>query len=145
MEDLPVFENRMFIYLYPDGKKHTYLLLDKDYINNGSLAEGRHVVYDTKFGGGRSGVMYEIEATESGSKIKYGKVNVPHGIWQNRSQVVLWQAKEKAILDVVKLQKDALTDRVALTLEPLRVSYSSLKNRQERAVFIARIIDYIMK
>ena len=136
-------EERFFIYAGTDGTSHKYALLPKDYENDGRAFEGSLAIYKKKFGTGRPGSIFSMETKIDESGVRIPKINYPIGTWKNRVQVLQWQAISRAAEDAKKMQTEASKDRIEEHLEPLRLAYNRCRTRNERAVFIGRIIAYL--
>lgn len=140
------YEFRKYVFISKEGKQCKYLLLDADCLNDGRAAYGKFVYYDVKFGSGHAGVIFQIETKLEGGTISYSKKGtLPFEIWSNRTDVVAWQAEQRAIEDIEKLKKDASSDRIYIELKGIRASYSYLDSQQQKTLFLARIIAFVTK
>jgi hypothetical protein len=140
-----ILEERFLIFICKDEKKYLYFLVDKDCPNDGRVATGGEVRYDHKFGSGLAGVLFKIEASEHGERIRYSKVTPPQGYWQNTEQRTKWQVRQRAQEDYEALLKVVKTDTLEKILTPIKQAYLTARTRQERSVILARVIDYITK
>lgn len=134
-----VFTGRM------DGKSYQYIILDKDYINDGRVADGKKVWFSVRWSG-NAGSIYKVKITELGSgqtNISYAKKNLPVGYWKNELQRTEWQAIQRMCEDVEAMSKKAKIDSLEKSLFPLREAYKLCRTRQERTIMMARIMDYI--
>lgn len=136
-------EDRFLIFLgKSENKSHQYLLLPKDFVNDGNEATGKVVWYSVKWNG-NAGSIYKVSATENGEQVSYDKKNFSVGKWKNKEQLLEWQANQRACEDKEYWAKQNRKDELLDYLESLRDAYKSTSNRQQRAVMLARIIDYI--
>lgn len=128
-----------------DGKSREYMILPRDYKNDGRIADGRVIWFAVSWSG-NAGSIYKVKITElEGGKtnINYVIKNLPIGRWKNAEQVVQWQTKQRTKEDSLKLLNKTREDSIELYLRPVSVVYDKLKTKSERAVLLARIIEYI--
>lgn len=136
---------RRYIYIKRDGKYYYYLQLEKDCINDGRRAEGNMQSFSKKFGIGGAGSIFELETIEKGTStsVSLKSKNYSIGYWKNREQIIEWQAEERVVEDAKALDKAAKEDKLLTILFPIRRAYKNCRNKNERTVLLARIIDYI--
>ena len=128
-----------------DGKSRQYLILNRDYINDGRRAEGRLIWFSVKWVG-NAGSIYKVKITPNengGDTINYVIKNIPIGFWKNQEQRVEWQSLQRAKEDSVAFLNKSREDNIEFYLRPLAIQYDKLRSRQERTVMLARVIDYI--
>lgn len=124
--------------LHEDQLVHSYIRINDD----GALADP--VVYAKQMSKHKCGSVIKFAALDTPDNLIAG-TGLFLRVWENRKQVLEWTAMSTSIM----LSEEAYTkalgkpSSVMEALEPLRVAYAKLKDR-ERAVLLAQISAYIV-
>lgn len=135
-----------------DRLRHVYLPVGEDWRKktyplqrpNAYAEETR--MYQKRFGHARPGAVIRIEHDPEDDGTVFHKSAEMIGS-VTRETAASWQATSNAIRtahDAKQLaKKDGARDLQMETLEPLRAAYRALRNRNQRAAFMARVSVYL--